>query len=103
MNMIDLIRIEPYHFQMAAAIQEADAFDAVFFEQENTFESYPGMLIDGTNLQVSFLADLVSYANPKSHFYSSTICMNTFDYINFSLLRNLKCLEKSIIIMLHGL
>ena len=38
------------------------------FEQESEFAWHPGMLIKGTDLQVSFLADLVTMANPRSRY-----------------------------------
>ncbi|WP_166786823.1 lysine N(6)-hydroxylase/L-ornithine N(5)-oxygenase family protein [Jeotgalibacillus salarius] len=70
MKIYDLIGIGlgPYHLGMAALIQEADAFDALFFEKNDEFNWHPGMLIDGTDLQVAFLADLATFANPKSQF-----------------------------------
>ncbi|MDZ5712968.1 lysine N(6)-hydroxylase/L-ornithine N(5)-oxygenase family protein [Jeotgalibacillus haloalkalitolerans] len=70
MKIYDLIGIGlgPYNLGMAALIQEAGAFDALFFEKEAEFDWHPGMLIDGTDLQVAFLADLVTFANPKSRF-----------------------------------
>lgn len=70
MKVYDLIGIGlgPYHLGMAALIQEAEAFDALFLEKEDEFDWHPGMLIDGTDLQVAFLADLVTFANPKSRF-----------------------------------
>lgn len=40
----------------------------LFFEQETEFAWHPGMLIKGTDLQVSFLADLVTMANPRSKY-----------------------------------
>ncbi|AJD90762.1 hypothetical protein JMA_14450 [Jeotgalibacillus malaysiensis] len=70
MKIYDLIGVGlgPYHLGMAALIQESGAFEALFLEKETQFEWHPGMLIDGTDLQVAFLADLVTFANPKSHF-----------------------------------
>ncbi|GGM19540.1 lysine 6-monooxygenase [Paraliobacillus quinghaiensis] len=69
-NIYDLIGIGigPYNLGLAALIDEQDILDAIFFEQNATFQWHPGMLIERTDLQVPFLADLVTLANPKSHY-----------------------------------
>ncbi|QQK74373.1 SidA/IucD/PvdA family monooxygenase [Salicibibacter cibarius] len=63
------IGIGPFNLGLAALIEEgAPDLKARFLEKEPTFEWHPGMLIDQTDLQVSFLADLVTFANPKSRY-----------------------------------
>ncbi|WP_112180620.1 MULTISPECIES: lysine N(6)-hydroxylase/L-ornithine N(5)-oxygenase family protein [Paraliobacillus] len=62
------IGIGPYNLGLAALIDEQSELDALFFDQTPEFHWHPGMLIDGTDLQVSFLADLVTFANPKSQY-----------------------------------
>ncbi|GAA1482630.1 SidA/IucD/PvdA family monooxygenase [Gordonia sinesedis] len=42
--------------------------DAVFLEQQPGFAWHPGMLLPGTNMQISFLKDLVTQRNPQSCF-----------------------------------
>ncbi|SDJ08049.1 lysine N(6)-hydroxylase/L-ornithine N(5)-oxygenase family protein [Natribacillus halophilus] len=63
------IGIGPFNLGLAALMEEgAPHLKTRFLEQEPTFEWHPGMLIDQTDLQVSFLADLVTFANPKSKY-----------------------------------
>ncbi|WP_433747284.1 lysine N(6)-hydroxylase/L-ornithine N(5)-oxygenase family protein [Falsibacillus pallidus] len=68
-NIIDIIGIGigPFNLSLAALMHE-QGMDAEFFDQTAEFEWHPGMLIDGTDLQVPIIADLVTFANPKSQF-----------------------------------
>ncbi len=69
-EMCDLIGvgIGPFNLSLAALLDEQDEVDSLFFEQTPKFDWHPGMLIEGTKMQVPFLADLVTMANPKSHY-----------------------------------
>ncbi|SEN67705.1 lysine N6-hydroxylase [Amphibacillus marinus] len=62
------IGIGPYNLGLAALIDEQTELHALFFEQNDYLTWHPGMLINGTDLQVSFLADLTTFANPKSKY-----------------------------------
>ncbi|MCY7525034.1 lysine N(6)-hydroxylase/L-ornithine N(5)-oxygenase family protein, partial [Bacillus safensis] len=68
--MIDVIGIGigPANLGLAALLEEYEDVSCCFFEQESEFAWHPGMLIKGTDLQVSFLADLVTMANPRSRY-----------------------------------
>ncbi|RLQ94490.1 lysine N(6)-hydroxylase/L-ornithine N(5)-oxygenase family protein [Falsibacillus albus] len=61
------IGIGPYNLGLAALLEETD-LRGMFFDQTPAFEWHPGMLIDGTDLQVPILADLVTFADPRSRF-----------------------------------
>ncbi len=50
------------------ADQNSPPLDAVFLERRHTFGWHPGMLLPGTNMQISFLKDLVTQRNPRSRF-----------------------------------
>ncbi|WP_270182749.1 lysine N(6)-hydroxylase/L-ornithine N(5)-oxygenase family protein [Alkalihalobacillus sp. CinArs1] len=65
--MYDLvgIGIGPFNLGMAALAEDLD-IEAIYFDQKEEFNWHPGMLIEGADLQVPFLADLVTIANPKS-------------------------------------
>ncbi|WP_181347638.1 lysine N(6)-hydroxylase/L-ornithine N(5)-oxygenase family protein [Thalassobacillus sp. CUG 92003] len=67
-EMYDLIGVGvgPFNLSLAALLDEQTEVDALFFEQKQQFDWHPGMLIEGTRLQVPFLADLVTMADPKS-------------------------------------
>lgn len=62
------IGIGPYNLGLAALTDEKTELKTIFFDQNGEFAWHPGMLIDGTDLQVSFLADLVTFANPTSKY-----------------------------------
>ncbi|WP_261134571.1 lysine N(6)-hydroxylase/L-ornithine N(5)-oxygenase family protein [Bacillus sp. Marseille-Q3570] len=60
------IGIGPFNLGLAALIDPIDELDALFFDQTSKFEWHPGMLLEGSDLQVPFLADLVTLADPRS-------------------------------------
>ncbi|MFE7647058.1 lysine N(6)-hydroxylase/L-ornithine N(5)-oxygenase family protein [Streptomyces phaeoluteigriseus] len=60
------IGIGPSNLSLAALAQPLAELDAVFYEQRPTFDWHPGLLIDGARVQVPFLADLVTLADPTS-------------------------------------
>ncbi|MEU3792748.1 SidA/IucD/PvdA family monooxygenase [Streptomyces fructofermentans] len=60
------IGIGPSNLSLAALAHPLTGLDAVFYEQRPGFDWHPGLLIDGTTLQVPFLADLVTLADPTS-------------------------------------
>ncbi|WP_036959685.1 lysine N(6)-hydroxylase/L-ornithine N(5)-oxygenase family protein [Promicromonospora kroppenstedtii] len=60
------IGIGPFDLGLAALAEPLDDVDAVFLDQRDGFSWHAGMLIEGTTLQVPFLADLVTMADPTS-------------------------------------
>ncbi|MFF3780569.1 lysine N(6)-hydroxylase/L-ornithine N(5)-oxygenase family protein [Streptomyces sp. NPDC001933] len=64
------IGIGPFNLSLAALAHGVPAnpqpLDAAFYEQRPAFHWHPGLLIDGASLQVPFLADLVTLADPAS-------------------------------------
>ncbi|KMK75330.1 lysine N(6)-hydroxylase/L-ornithine N(5)-oxygenase family protein [Alkalihalobacillus pseudalcaliphilus] len=60
------VGIGPFNLSLAALIEPLDEVDALFFDQTDTFEWHPGMLIEGMDLQTPFIADLVTFADPTS-------------------------------------
>ncbi|MGG4489696.1 lysine N(6)-hydroxylase/L-ornithine N(5)-oxygenase family protein [Metabacillus idriensis] len=68
--MYDLIGIGigPFNLGMAALIEDIPEIKAVFFDKREEFVWHPGMLIEGSDLQVPFLADLVTFCNPRSKY-----------------------------------
>ena len=68
------VGLGPFNLGLAALIDGSDAveLDAVFLEQDRRFAWHEGMLVEGTTLEVPFLADLVTLADPTSpHSYLS--------------------------------
>ncbi|UOQ47009.1 SidA/IucD/PvdA family monooxygenase [Gracilibacillus caseinilyticus] len=70
MEQYDVIGIGlgPYNLGLATLTTERSDLKTIFFDQNGEFAWHPGMLINGTDLQVSFLADLVTLANPTSKY-----------------------------------
>ncbi|WP_431804314.1 lysine N(6)-hydroxylase/L-ornithine N(5)-oxygenase family protein [Halobacillus andaensis] len=62
------VGLGPFNLGLAALSEESGEIRSLFFEKENEFNWHPGMMIEGTTLQVPFFADLVSMANVRSEF-----------------------------------
>ncbi|MEV8453524.1 SidA/IucD/PvdA family monooxygenase [Streptomyces sp. NPDC052095] len=62
------IGIGPFNLSLAALAHGVPdhPLDTAFYEQRPAFHWHPGLLIDGASLQVPFLADLVTLADPAS-------------------------------------
>ncbi|MFD6416753.1 lysine N(6)-hydroxylase/L-ornithine N(5)-oxygenase family protein [Streptomyces sp. NPDC060194] len=60
------IGIGPFNLSLAALAHPLTDLDTAFYDQRPAFHWHPGLLIDGTTLQVPFLADLVTLADPAS-------------------------------------
>ncbi|MFD3436397.1 lysine N(6)-hydroxylase/L-ornithine N(5)-oxygenase family protein [Streptomyces sp. NPDC058685] len=61
------IGIGPFNLSLAALADGIHGgLDTAFYEQRPAFSWHPGLLIDGSTLQVPFLADLVTLADPAS-------------------------------------
>ncbi len=78
-KMYDLIGVGvgPFNLSLAALLDEIEDITSVFFEQNDHFDWHPGMLIEGTKMQVPFLADLVTMADPTNkHSFLNYISQN---------------------------
>ncbi|TFV48190.1 SidA/IucD/PvdA family monooxygenase [Blastococcus sp. TF02A_35] len=60
------VGIGPFNLGLAALSAPVDGLSGVFLDGAEEFSWHPGMLIEGTTLQVPFLADLVTMADPTS-------------------------------------
>ncbi|MFI6104985.1 lysine N(6)-hydroxylase/L-ornithine N(5)-oxygenase family protein [Streptomyces sp. NPDC051310] len=61
------IGIGPFNLSLAALAHGVPGgLATAFYEQRPSFRWHPGLLIEGTTLQVPFLADLVTLADPTS-------------------------------------
>ncbi|WP_266075697.1 lysine N(6)-hydroxylase/L-ornithine N(5)-oxygenase family protein [Haladaptatus caseinilyticus] len=61
------IGLGPFNLGLAALLSPTD-YDAVFLEQKPEFEWHGGMLIEDATLEVPFMADLVTLADPTSEY-----------------------------------
>lgn len=81
MTVQDLVGIGvgPFNLGLAALLDDAPAdVDATFLEQQPEFNWHEGMLIEGTTMEVPFLADLVTMVDPT----------NPYSYLNYLAERN---------------
>ena len=60
------IGIGPNNLSLAALAHPLAELDTAFYEQRPTFDWHPGLLINGATIQVPFLADLVTLADPTN-------------------------------------
>ncbi|MGY0062647.1 lysine N(6)-hydroxylase/L-ornithine N(5)-oxygenase family protein [Streptomyces sp. LZ34] len=60
------IGIGPFNLSLAALAHRVPCLRTAFYEQCPAFHWHPGLLIDGAKVQVPFLADLVTLADPTS-------------------------------------
>lgn len=60
------VGIGPFGLGLAALSEPLDDVCAIFLDQRPEFRWHPGMMIEGSTIQVPFLADLVTMADPTS-------------------------------------
>ncbi|PZR51972.1 L-lysine 6-monooxygenase [Xylanimonas oleitrophica] len=60
------VGLGPFGLGLAALAQPLADVDALFLDQAPEFRWHPGMMIEGSTIQVPFLADLVTMADPTS-------------------------------------
>ncbi|GIF74888.1 lysine N(6)-hydroxylase/L-ornithine N(5)-oxygenase family protein [Asanoa siamensis] len=62
------VGVGPFNLGLACLTADLADVDGVFFEQRDGFDWHPGLMIPGATIQVPFLADLVTLADPTSRF-----------------------------------
>ncbi|WP_026819542.1 lysine N(6)-hydroxylase/L-ornithine N(5)-oxygenase family protein [Arthrobacter castelli] len=62
------IGLGPFNLGLAALTAPITCLNGLFLEQESHFDWHPGMMLDSSTLQVPFMADLVTMADPTSEF-----------------------------------
>jgi lysine/ornithine N-monooxygenase len=60
------IGLGPFNLGLACLAAPIDELDGVFLERKAEFDWHPGMLLETGTLQMPFLADLVTLADPAS-------------------------------------
>jgi len=60
------IGLGPFNLGLAALADPVDDLDAVFLEAREDVSWHPGLMLPDATLQVPFLADLVTMADPTS-------------------------------------
>ncbi|MEV4532615.1 lysine N(6)-hydroxylase/L-ornithine N(5)-oxygenase family protein [Asanoa sp. NPDC049518] len=62
------VGVGPFNLGLACLTAGLSDVDGVFFEQRDGFDWHPGLMIPGATIQVPFVADLVTLADPTSRF-----------------------------------
>lgn len=67
-RIYDLIGIGlgPFNLGLAALSEPLEGVDSLFIDQAAGFDWHPGMMLEGATMQTSFIADLVTLADPTS-------------------------------------
>ncbi|WP_156039669.1 lysine N(6)-hydroxylase/L-ornithine N(5)-oxygenase family protein [Aureispira sp. CCB-QB1] len=60
------IGVGPFNLGLAALTEPIQELQGLFFDQSTSFDWHPGMMIEGTTLQIPFIADLVTLADPTN-------------------------------------
>lgn len=60
------VGIGPFNLSLAALAEKDPGLSVALFDRREEFRWHPGLLIEGATIQVPFLADLVSLADPTS-------------------------------------
>jgi lysine N6-hydroxylase len=60
------IGVGPFNLGLAALAEPVEGLDGVFLERRESFDWHPGMMLEPAHLQVPFMADLVTLADPTS-------------------------------------
>ncbi|MER6310851.1 lysine N(6)-hydroxylase/L-ornithine N(5)-oxygenase family protein [Streptomyces sp. NPDC001657] len=62
------IGLGPFNLGLACLTEPIDGLDGLFLDDKPSFDWHPGMMLESSHLQVPFLADLVTLADPTSPF-----------------------------------
>ncbi|ASW73578.1 alcaligin biosynthesis protein [Chryseobacterium piperi] len=62
------IGIGPFNLGLAALLDPVESVSSLFLDQAEGFNWHPGLMLDNATLQVPFMADLVTMADPKSKY-----------------------------------
>lgn len=62
------IGVGPFNLGLAALAEPVDGLDGIFLDRSPSFDWHPGMMLEPAHLQVPFMADLVTMADPTSPF-----------------------------------
>jgi lysine N6-hydroxylase len=62
------IGIGPFNLGLAALIEPVEELSALFFDQSESFDWHPGLMLNNATLQVPFLGDLVTMADPTNKY-----------------------------------
>lgn len=69
-NVADFIAIGvgPFNLGLACLTEPIENLNGIFLDKKESFDWHPGMLLEDTTLQIPFMADLVTLADPTNEF-----------------------------------
>lgn len=88
------IGIGPFNLGMAALAAPIEDLSVLFFDQAPIFNWHPGMLLSDVTLQVPFMADLVTMADPTSAYSFLNFLKHTDRLYKFYIRENFYVLRK---------
>lgn len=62
------VGVGPFNLSLACLTAPIENLEGLFFDKNDSFNWHPGMLLQDTTLQIPFMADLVTLADPTSPF-----------------------------------
>lgn len=70
LEILDFVAIGlgPFNLSLACLTDDIQDIKGVFLEKRKSFDWHPGMMLEDTTLQVPFMADLVTLADPTNKF-----------------------------------
>lgn len=77
------VGLGPFNLSLAALLAPVKEINSHFFESCDQFDWHPGLLLEDCTLQVPMMADLVTMADPTSHFSYLNYLHETARLYNF--------------------
>lgn len=72
------IGVGPFNLGLACLTQPLNELSTIFFDSKDEFDWHSGIMPEGSTLQIPFIADLVSFTDPK----------NNYSFLNYLKLHN---------------
>jgi lysine N6-hydroxylase len=88
------IGIGPFNLGLAALTEPITDINSLFFDQSESFDWHPGLMLANATLQVPFMADLVTLADPTNKYSFLNYCKQTNRLYPFYIRENFNVLRK---------
>ncbi|OQP56645.1 lysine N(6)-hydroxylase/L-ornithine N(5)-oxygenase family protein [Niastella populi] len=88
------IGIGPFNLGLAALTEPLTDMSTLFFDQSESFDWHPGLMLPNATLQVPFMADLVTLADPTNKYTFLNFCKLTERIYPFYIRENFNVLRK---------
>ena len=88
------IGIGPFNLGLAALTEPIDELTTLFLDRSPAFDWHPGLMLSNATLQVPFMADLVTMADPKSPYSFLNFLKETNRLYKFFIRENFFILRK---------